>query len=144
VQRPHHRPASRKSGASFRFAQCVFAHRDVVARHMRQRVDMPGALDLPDDVMLIEEDVARGAESNSHFRQLWPGRFSLSTQAHGIRAGQPRLRSAACPSAPSEAVQCAADGVLITMRRSSPDSGSQTSPGRPRIWRTPAPFSEEG
>jgi hypothetical protein len=36
---------------------------------MRQRVDMLGELDLPDDVMLIEEDVVRRAESNSHIRQ---------------------------------------------------------------------------
>ena len=34
--------------------------------------------------------------------------------------------------------------VRITIRRLVADSGSHTSPTRPRIWRTSAPFSDIG
>ena len=34
--------------------------------------------------------------------------------------------------------------VRMTISRSVPDSGNQTSPGRPRIWRTFAPLADIG
>jgi hypothetical protein len=39
---------------------------------------------------------------------------------------------------------CDCRAVRITISRSAPDSGSQTSPGRPRIWRTLASASDIG
>jgi hypothetical protein len=39
---------------------------------------------------------------------------------------------------------CEGRALRITMSLSAPDSGSQISPGRPRIWRTLASGSEFG
>jgi hypothetical protein len=113
---------------------------DVVARNIRQRIDIFSELDLPHDVMLIER-LARTAK----IQFPHPAALALGDPLCRFRAWHLVTTSAGEFFRPLyEAVQSPAGEVLITIRRSSPDSGSQTSPARPRIWRTPAPFSEEG